>query len=247
MKTWYGGKEKRANLQRLAFVRTEEQDISVADYFKNLSLLKYVPMHYLTADKSWLEKETLLFFHIDPQWIECLLEGARSIGRDTAAERLRDGILKKQLKDSGAAVQTGFILYSDIIKCWPGIKIRCQGEDGRDLRFLRLEGLAGNMLIGIVEGEIRRIVFHQPEESLHEGFEAKEGEMLVKNLKNISVNAAGDKPVQVKIRRASNRVIDIRQLKGEMEKILGKKLGPAEFGLQMAASPQVYTIDIEQK
>lgn len=245
METWYGSKEKKNNIrQAIGGADGEDIDGSIADYLKSLSLLKYVPLHYLAADGSWMPKESLVFFYVDPQWVTCLLMGAVSIGRDGAAQLRWDRNLRQQPCFQGTSkVKTGFILYSDVLKCWPGLRVQCQGEDGRDLKFLRLDGMAENMLIGIVEGEISRIIFRQPAESLHEGFERREGDLLVKSLKKITKE---DEIHEVKLPVSSNRVVSVRRLKDEIERGLGKKLAPAEFGQQMTAVLQTYTIEIRR-
>lgn len=244
METWYGSKAKKDNLRQVfEGEQKETTDISIADYLKNLSLLKYVPLHYLIPDNSWMKKESLLFFYVDPQWVKCLLEGAVSIGRNSTGEVWWERNLNQQLSlNKEERVRTGFILYSDVLKCWPGLRIQCQEKGGQELNFLRLDEMAENMMIGIVEGEISRITFRQPDESLHEGFERREGELLVKRLKRITDE---NDVREVKIPCPSNRVVSVKKLKEEMEQVLGKSLAPAEFGLQMAAALQSYTLEIK--
>lgn len=242
METWYGSKAKKDNLRQVfEGVQKETTDLSIADYLKNLSLLRYVPLHYLIPDNSWMKKESLLFFYVDPQWVKCLLEGAAGIGRDGTGEAWWERNLKQQFGACGQTeIRTGFILYSDILKLWPGLRIQCQGEEGRELNFLRLDEMSENMMIGIAEGDISRITFQQPAESLHEGFERREGELLVKQLKKIT---DGNDVREVKIPCPSNRVVSVKKLKKEMEQALGKALAPAEFGQQMAAALQAYTLE----
>ena len=53
----------------------------LAKWLTQLENLVGVPFNYLVPDIAMLPPETLRFFHIDPNWINALVDGATSIGR----------------------------------------------------------------------------------------------------------------------------------------------------------------------
>src|SRR5262245_19805440 len=47
-----------------------------------LRLLKGVPFNYLIPDEGMLPPESIRFFYLDMNWVDALLDGAFSIGRN---------------------------------------------------------------------------------------------------------------------------------------------------------------------
>jgi len=55
---------------------------AVVDWLARLKLLHGVPFNYLVPDEAMLPAESIRFFSLDPSWIDALLDGAFSIGRN---------------------------------------------------------------------------------------------------------------------------------------------------------------------
>lgn len=62
------------------------------DWLARLRLLKGVPFAYLVPDEAMLPPESIRFFTLDDAWMDCLLDGAMSIGRTLG--RKPDGQLR---------------------------------------------------------------------------------------------------------------------------------------------------------
>ena len=60
---------------------------ALATWFRDIELLKGVPFNYLVPDEGLLPKESIRFFWVDAYWVDCLQDGAFSIGRVTAADQ----------------------------------------------------------------------------------------------------------------------------------------------------------------
>lgn len=56
----------------------------LADWLGRLSLLDAVPLWYLVPDARMLPENAMRFFQVDPNWINCLIAGALSIGGMTS-------------------------------------------------------------------------------------------------------------------------------------------------------------------
>ncbi len=146
---------------------------ALQNYFTGLSLLKGIPFHYLIPHESYLPDESLRFFYIDPLWVECLLDGAFSIGRttqyDEVREKKKDNQSKFMLgKKSERPTMMGILLRSDLVSGWPSLMVDAKGVSS--LSCLRFERLGPNVLLAIFKGEIEKLSIHLPPESLHFGF-----------------------------------------------------------------------------
>ena len=160
------------------FIHRQETRVesNLQSYFTDLSLLKGVPFHYLIPHNDLLPDESLRFFHIDSLWIECLLDGAFSIGRTTKFDRKRERDESGNLefphkKERG--VRTGVLLRSDLVSGWPSLMAEgyaASDSTGNPLPVLRFEKLGPNILMMIFDGNIRSFTLHLPPESLHFGF-----------------------------------------------------------------------------
>ncbi|MEM7315755.1 MAG: hypothetical protein AAF497_21665, partial [Planctomycetota bacterium] len=74
-------------------------------WIEELSLLEHVPFDYLVPDERLLPIESIRFFDIDPLWIECLRDGAFSIGRVLAADYDKDAdLLQPTITETGVVV-----------------------------------------------------------------------------------------------------------------------------------------------
>jgi hypothetical protein len=118
-----------------------------------LKLLVGMPFQYLVPHNDFLPPETIRFFHVDPEWINAVADGALSIGRhyngpdaqpvtlhaETAhtlrAQRDPDmglaNLRRRQLSlaeeppraAAAASPRTGFLLNSAAVKSWKSIDV----------------------------------------------------------------------------------------------------------------------------
>ena len=101
---------------------------TVRSWFENLTLLEGVPFHYLVPDERMLPFESIRFFQVDPIWVECLVDGAFSIGRVLPSDHQQDK-LHQQNKQNKVS---GFLLRSDVVAGWPGLQVDGYDESGED-------------------------------------------------------------------------------------------------------------------
>jgi hypothetical protein len=72
---------------------------SVTDWLARTTLLYRIPFSYLVADERMLPPDSIRFFFLDPGWLNCLLQGACSVGRSTS----RDELVDEHLRDKSLA------------------------------------------------------------------------------------------------------------------------------------------------
>lgn len=187
----------------LANINVPSPDLPLPDplrtWLEHLSLLNGVPFHYLVPDERMLPMESMRIFWLDWFWIECLLDGAFSIGRHTSADTTRDAAHKTTRHiTSPHKLVTGMILRSEVVSGWPGLQIDGYNK-GQLLTTLPVARLSPNVLVCFFEGEITEVTIHQKMETLHFGLELKDG-ALVKKLRN-------DKEVKIVLK--DKRIFDL--------------------------------------
>ncbi|MDB9389651.1 hypothetical protein [Microcystis aeruginosa] len=154
---------------------------SIYNWFEDLSLLKGVPFNYLVPDEQMLPVESIRFFYLDSLWIECLLDGAFSIGRVTTSDHKHDQENKTNPAVNNYPIVTGFLLRSDVVSGWLGLLVDGYNEvvnndqpvdEDKKIELLRMERLSANVLICLFKGEIKTVDIHQKPETLHFGLDS---------------------------------------------------------------------------
>jgi hypothetical protein len=158
----------------------------VVGWLSDLIQLKGVPFHYLVPDKDMLPVESLKFFQIDRNWLACLFDGAHSTSRTTQSGWIHDQVfmedyfhqaLKSAKVDTDPQhILTGLLLRSQVVKgWWPGIRVNGYTSDmdlpapTTELPNIRLDTLAPEVMICLMNGRAKRINIHEPAMGVHFG------------------------------------------------------------------------------
>ena len=121
---------------------------SLNNWLARLKLLYGVPFNYLVPDEGMVPPESIRFFYLNLNWIDALLDGAFSIGRDLSADeksaelnldrallpQIRPGVhaaagllRAKGLGQAGAdpsmQVVSGFLLRSRLVTEYPNLGV----------------------------------------------------------------------------------------------------------------------------
>ncbi|WP_287277653.1 MULTISPECIES: hypothetical protein [unclassified Okeania] len=185
---------------------------AIASWFTNLSLLKGVPFNYLVPDEQMLPVESIRFFWIDPLWIECLLDGAFSIGRVTTSDHAHDSSHSESPAAKPHETVTGFLLRSDVVAGWPGLLVDGYDQvvdndnaidDQEKLPLLRMDRLSANVLICLFDGEVKTVDIHQKPETIHFGLDSDDDDGRVTFYKKLK--DSDGKPVK----KADQRRLEI--------------------------------------
>ncbi|KAI1270211.1 hypothetical protein F5Y18DRAFT_367537 [Xylariaceae sp. FL1019] len=141
-----------------------------------------LPAHYLITDPSHLGPESLRFFHIDPNWIDAMIDGALSLGNHMGVDYDRLAI-KTAFKDflthkpdhsthTPQVPTYGFYLRSDLVTMFPDLQVTVMtdskdspGANGTPL--LRHEIVSDGIMLGLFDrvpgsDSFQRLVFTQP-------------------------------------------------------------------------------------
>ncbi|KAK5651234.1 hypothetical protein OQA88_12698 [Cercophora sp. LCS_1] len=122
-----------------------------------------VPPHYLIPDLSFLPEESIRFFHVDANWIDCLIDGAFSLANhisqsdDFLRLALKIAInkyLETEMQGFGYRPQIpsyGFLLRSDLGTQFPDMKVEAPFPEHAERRMrasiLRQEIISSGILL----------------------------------------------------------------------------------------------------
>lgn len=270
---------KRANAQRLAQLgnflinshfnphwNVAPLDIpqNVLDWFKALELLQGVPFNYLVPDEKLLPPESIRFFWVDSLWVDCLQDGAFSIGRVTGADVQEDGATRSRTPGLMRNVDqkiTGIIMRSQVVAGWPGLLV-----DGYDqivssspvvedldndkmLPQIRMEKLAKDVLICLFQGDVKTVEVHQKPEAMHFGVDpfGVDDKSVTKDLRNAEGELITGSQILLPWHNEGKRVINLTQFAQNMFTWFNDATGgggslssftSAQFGLQMIEGVQ---------
>ncbi|MEI2610346.1 MAG: hypothetical protein V9G20_17105 [Candidatus Promineifilaceae bacterium] len=150
----------------------------LAAFLDRLTRLQGVPFSYLVPQEALLPVESIRFFSVDPLWLECLRDGALSLGRVLAGDQAHDANHWDELP--APPHLSGFLLRSAAIAAFPHT-----GADA-SLPLLRLERLSADILFGLYAGEedLTWLSVHLPPQVLHFGLKEGAGDTWSKQMRN---------------------------------------------------------------
>jgi hypothetical protein len=211
---------RRAALAGSVSVPGLPQDI--ADWFGSLSTLQGIPFNYLVPHSGMLPQESLRFFYLDFNWIDALIDGAFSIGRNNTGQATADAELMATVRqasrtsmrlqrsqvstiasgscdDSNPTGQvTGFLLRSQAVSGWPNLRFKGYSDlkGTNEICKLRLSTLSEDVVLCLFDGVIEMLVIEEPPEQLHMGVEAgsASGTYSTPTLRNAGGQQYGNDP-----------------------------------------------------
>lgn len=193
---WHQGSQPLRPLRRVAASAEPDRSVppsEVSAWFEDLLRLRGVPINYLVAAAPMLPPESIRFFQIDDFWLDCLLDGAFSIGQTTThsdvVEQLQQSLLTASLPDRGRL--SGVLLRSEVVSGWPALQV--EGSDqpggasddaGPRLLRLRMDRIAPDVMFCLFAGVVRSVSVHLSPEALHLGTERLEEDETLRGRKS---------------------------------------------------------------
>lgn len=226
---------------------------AIANWFQDLELLKNVPFNYLVPDTRLLPPESLRFFWVDSYWVDCLQDGAFSVGRVTK-EDLRLDVQSRSLRRSKTQSDktiTGFLLHSEVVSGWPGLEIEgyatpVTGNNfvgpENQLTIIRRDRLSDNILLCFFAGEVKTLDLSIKGSSVNCGVDPiKKGTKITKGLRNLDGEQTTGN-IEVPFRNQDLGVINIEEMTKRLEQGLKStsQFTSAQFAATMIeGSPKV--------
>ena len=181
----------------------DDAERQIAEWLGRLRRLHGVPFHFLVPDARMLPTESIRVFVLDENWIDCLLDGAFSIGRGATRDAAREATAARHFGERSVAAArvararalglatedeppaagatepiTGFLLRSSVLTAWPGLELKGFSQpDGTGLcDLIRFDRVADDIALCLFRGRVALVTFSEPAETLHFGFLLPESE-----------------------------------------------------------------------
>jgi hypothetical protein len=182
----------------------------VAAWVARLGLLYDVPFDHLVPDAAILPTESIRFFYVDQNWIDALTDGVLSVGMQSGLDtsllramyaQIRQAVYQAALEyrsqisegtdiNPGSAdapeTRSGFLLRSAMVSGWPGLIVEAF-QANTELKTLRMERLAPDVLLCLFLGVPDRVTLSLPQQNLSFGV-LDNGQI---DLRNVSGNDVG--------------------------------------------------------
>jgi hypothetical protein len=240
-----------------AFDSTNDNLQKICDYITELRLLKDVPFSYLIPEEVMLPPESIRFFYLDENWLNAIMDGAISIGRDSSMDAENDmqhvGLIAQEAANRASYprfmkmhvnhrrleraapttsnLRTGLILRSELVSKWKGLEAfgYCKEEQ---LEILRMESLTKEILLCIFGGELTKFVISEPKTGLRFGAPDNTGMIT---LRDVSDNENFGNPIP----GANIKLTEFMDANGrlritELAKIMQQQIGSPVASPQLA-------------
>ncbi|WP_224371860.1 hypothetical protein [Hyalangium versicolor] len=251
----HAAQQQRAQRQRagagrrlpLLSMRPEEPGMpeAVSQWLGDLATLKGLPFSYLIPDERVLPAEGLRLVRVDPVWVDCLLDGAYSIGRVTEADWEEDRASRSR-RGLGEVPRelSGFVMRSAVVAGYPNLLVEAYAQREEDvgsipaegMNAVRVDSLADDVLIGLFEGELKTVDFFQAPEGLSFGLDVREdtSSAFTKNLRDRSGSGTELIINPVPFRNADKGMVDMKGVADLMKTMTHATVfTAAQFALQM--------------
>lgn len=217
---------------------------AIGNWFADLELLKNIPFNYLVPDERLLPPESLRFFWVDSYWVDCLQDGAFSMGRVTDSDLKADTTTRSGTSEIKAdELITGLLLHSEVVSGWPGLEIegyntlikdKSVADPKHKLTILRRERLSDNILLCLFQGEVKTFDFSLKSQSVNCGIDPIEGQKFQKGLRKLS-GEQGQETIDVPLKSQAQGVINIKGLADAIKAKLNyqQDFTSAQFALTM--------------
>jgi hypothetical protein len=148
----------------------------IGEWLESLTLLNQVPFAYLVAHPQLLPVESARFFAVDQNWIGALVDGALSVGVQTARDTWFQAVVHTIIPDAArivaqhdhadSAQSSGLLMRSALVAGWPGLTVQASAA-GKPLEPLRSDRLAPSVLLCLFAGVPDTVSVRAPHQGLH--------------------------------------------------------------------------------
>lgn len=235
--------------KEISMVRGADTQAALLYPFLNqLRVLEGIPFNYVIPDEAQFPLESISFSRIDHTWLKCLLDGAFSIGRSSAARLEEDRAILQEIGINSEGEYSAMMIRSATLKSWPDVMIQAYDVYAEDenpistnpIRIIRKEMLSDNFLFCLFEGIVKTVDISQKPTTLHFGVQKTEGNEYEVTLRNADGNEQGTTPV-VFYNEGEDRVISCGETANNIHNALPNEFNTitsAQFAFELIEGVQ---------
>lgn len=152
---------------------------SIAQWLARLSLLYGAPFDNIVPDEKMLPIESIRFFYLDQDYLDCMIDGALSIGTVSSKDTLYTALMRDLIRDgvaeavdryrdallniphnatkahAGNDVTAGFLIRSSVVSDWQGLEIKAYATlqdktNKTPMKLLRFDRISPNVILCIL-------------------------------------------------------------------------------------------------
>ena len=168
------------------------------EFLIDLRLMRHLPLAYLVPDAALLPPESIRFFHLDPTWMDRIIDGVFAAANTgtvdfvfsySMLQMARAGI-DKELTDlakaqvpatawTGDKPMTGMLIRSELARRWPDMIVRAYTSANvadptvPTLPVLRAEAISKDIYIALFAGQPQMVHVREPNVGTRYGVETR--------------------------------------------------------------------------
>jgi hypothetical protein len=161
------------------------------DWLMDLRLLRHIPLSYLVPDSALLPEESIRFFHVDPTWVDRIIDGVFSAANMGTVDSIYSAAMIQLIRatlDAGLAAMagtnwdashgvTGMLIRSDLVRRWPDVIVRAYtgaDENSAPVGVLRAEPISSGIYIALFAGTPGMVELREPHVGVRFGLETND-------------------------------------------------------------------------
>ena len=230
------------------------------------AVLDGVPFDNLVARSEFLPPESIRFFHVDPNWVLTLLDGALSVGAQSTRDAAMSTLMRTNILAAVATalvpgatptpdalpLMSGMLLRSTAVTGYRALQVRgfSDTNNGTPVPMLRLAELSPTVLLAVFAGVPAVVAIDESREGLGFGVEGDSAPLV--ELRHVNGASVGqpfptrDQPTTLPVpMRGETGRIDLLTLANQITTGLGAQtagqpVGPADLALNLVRIPEQF-------
>jgi len=205
------------------------------DWLLDLRLLRNLPLSYLVPDSALLPAEAIRFFHVDPTWVDRVIDGVFSAANTGTVDVTYSAAMLQSIRvtlDLGLAARatekigdskwtpadgmTGMLIRSDLVRRWPDVIVSAfagNNDASKELPVLRAEPLSKEIYIAIFAGTPGLVQLREPHVGVRFGLETTDQKTYFYEQRNADDGKATGAHTNVALK--PGRVVPVRSIAGD--------------------------------
>ncbi len=193
----------------------------------DIRLLRNIPIAYLVPDAALLPPESIRFFHVNPTWVDRVIDGAlsaRQVGTVEAVFRYSllkmireklDDALKTQSEGAWdpSMGMTGMLVRSELAARWPEMTVEAEAAAGQKPLFVfRQEPISKGLWIALIGGVPSTLKLIEPTVGVRYGVEKPDKNSFELDKRNPDGSPAPGPKVTGTFRSSDKRTLNVDDL-----------------------------------